>query len=321
MIRPHTALKFVLSLCITLSVAAAAHAQATRTWVSGVGDDANPCSRTAPCKTFAGAISKTFIGGEIDALDPGGFGTVTITKSITIDGCCITSILASGTNGVNINIPVSANDPERRVTLRHLTINGTGAAGSIGRRTGLKGINFTQGSAVHVENCFIQNFTQEGIFMSHTVSGGTLHVKDTNIQNCNVGISMTTTSGFVVANMDHVRIEKMTTNGLVIGTHGHAHVNNCYIAFNGGDGVSMAASVTDGTVNLESTFIASNGAAGLRNGGTGSLVDLSNTSLMQNVTGIASSSAAAGGGVNSHGNNQISGNVSAGTTPNPVGQQ
>src|SRR4029078_8793 len=76
-----------------------AFAQATRTWVSGVGDDVNPCSRTAPCKTFGGAISKTFINGEIDALDPGGFGTVTITKSMTIDGgqgTGFASILASG---------------------------------------------------------------------------------------------------------------------------------------------------------------------------------------------------------------------------------
>src|SRR5437588_9342837 len=91
---------------------APAFAQATRTWVSGVGDDANPCSRTAPCKTWAGAISKTFIGGEIDALDPGGFGTVTVTKSITLDGCCITSILASGVNGIIVNIASgNANDP------------------------------------------------------------------------------------------------------------------------------------------------------------------------------------------------------------------
>ena len=73
----------VLVLC---ALALPAHAQATRTWVSGVGDDANPCSRTAPCKTFPGAISKTAPGGEIDALDPGGFGALTITKAITIDG-------------------------------------------------------------------------------------------------------------------------------------------------------------------------------------------------------------------------------------------
>src|SRR5919198_6054446 len=81
-----------------------AYAQATRTWVSGVGDDANPCSRTAPCKTFAGAISKTAAGGEISALDPGGFGAVTITKSITINGDgTLASIVASLTNGIIIN--------------------------------------------------------------------------------------------------------------------------------------------------------------------------------------------------------------------------
>src|SRR6266576_2121330 len=79
-------------------------AQATRTWVSGVGDDANPCSRTAPCKTFAGAISKTAAGGEISVLDPGGFGAVTITKSITIDGTGnLGGILAAGTTGIRID--------------------------------------------------------------------------------------------------------------------------------------------------------------------------------------------------------------------------
>src|SRR6267378_6234494 len=86
------------------ALASLAQAQATRTWVSGVGDDVNPCSRTAPCKTFAGAISKTAACGEIDALDPGGFGAVTITKSITIDGTgTFASILASGQNGIIIN--------------------------------------------------------------------------------------------------------------------------------------------------------------------------------------------------------------------------
>src|SRR3979490_1728133 len=93
---------FALSFC---ALTASAQAQATRTWVSGVGDDANPCSRTAPCKTFAGAISKTAAGGEIDALDPGGFGAVTITKTITIDGGAgqAGGILAALTTGVIIN--------------------------------------------------------------------------------------------------------------------------------------------------------------------------------------------------------------------------
>ena len=76
---------------------APAQAQATRTWISGVGDDANPCSRTAPCKTFAGAISKTATGGEIDALDPGGFGALTITKPITLDGGGLSRPLSTGT--------------------------------------------------------------------------------------------------------------------------------------------------------------------------------------------------------------------------------
>src|SRR6202158_95869 len=81
-----------------------ANAQATRTWVSGVGDDANPCSRTAPCKTFAGAISKTAAAGEINVLDPGGFGAVTITKSITIRSDHIEAgVLVSGTNGITVN--------------------------------------------------------------------------------------------------------------------------------------------------------------------------------------------------------------------------
>jgi hypothetical protein len=314
-------LRTLIVVCFTFALASVAHAQATRTWVSGVGDDANPCSRTAPCKTFAGAISKTFINGEIDAMDFGGFGAVTITKSITIDGgAAFASVLASGVNGIIVNVGVNGNDPQRRVTLRRLSINGTGSSGSVGTNTGLRAINVIAANIVYVENCFIQNFSQEGINFALAETAATLFLKDTNIQNCNVGVNVTTTTGFVVANLNDVKIDKMVTNGLVIGAHGHAHVRQSYIAFCGTDGVSLAAAVTDGTVNLESTFIASNGT-GVRNGGTGSVIDLSNTSILQNNTGIASSSGAAGGGVNSHGNNVISGNTAPGTTPNPVGQQ
>src|SRR5262245_8323740 len=138
-----------------------AYAQATRTWVSGVGDDANPCSRTAPCRTFAGAISKTFINGEINCLDPGGFGAVTITKSITID-CheIFASILASGTTGIIINVvPGNANDPLRTVRLRNLNINGAGANGAVGTRTGIHGINILSAVAVFIEDVLITDFT------------------------------------------------------------------------------------------------------------------------------------------------------------------
>src|SRR5262245_3894176 len=129
----------VLALILSLTFVTMVHAQATRTWVSGVGDDANPCSRTAPCKTFAGAISKTAVGGEIDALDPGGYGAVTITKAITIDGGGnLASILVSGTNGIVINAPASA-----VVTIRNISINGFG--------TGLNGIRFLSGGTLHIE--------------------------------------------------------------------------------------------------------------------------------------------------------------------------
>src|SRR5215210_5609292 len=125
----------VLAVAIfTLTFASIAQAQPTRTWVSGLGDDNNPCSRTAPCKTFAGAISKTADKGEIDALDSGGYGTVTITQSITIDGAgYLASILYSGTNGVVVNDGATATPNTIVVTLRRLTLNGA--------TTGVNGIN------------------------------------------------------------------------------------------------------------------------------------------------------------------------------------
>src|SRR5829696_3406389 len=147
-------------LMFILAGSSAAQAQATRTWVSGVGDDVNPCSRTAPCKTFAGAISKTAAGGEIDALDPGGFGAVTVTKSLLIDGTNgqgFGSILASGTNGVVINDSLTAAPNTIVVRLRNLSINGAGTT------LGTNGISFVSGSALHVENCRILNGTGDGI--------------------------------------------------------------------------------------------------------------------------------------------------------------
>src|SRR5712672_580571 len=141
-----------LSMSLTLLViclwSSAAQAQATRTWVSGVGDDANPCSRTAPCKTFAGAISKTAAGGEIDALDPAGYGAVTIAKAITLDGGGgqVASVLVSGTNGIVIS--AGASDT---ITLRNLRLIGLG--------TGLDGIRYLAGAALSIENCDVFSFT------------------------------------------------------------------------------------------------------------------------------------------------------------------
>ena len=151
--------------------AGAAQAQATRTWVSGVGDDANPCSRTAPCKTFAGAISKTAAGGEINCLDPGGFGGVTITKAITIACEGVTAgVLVSGTNAIVVQA-----GPSDNVTLRGLDINGFG--------TGINGIRFLAGKALIVDNCQIYEFTTNGIDVALGASGASVSVKDTRINN------------------------------------------------------------------------------------------------------------------------------------------
>src|SRR5688500_14940492 len=128
---------YILASGLLFFASAAVSAQATRTWVSGVGDDVNPCSRTAPCKTFAGAIATTATGGEINCLDPGGLGSVTITKSISLD-CrgTIGSTLASAINGSTINFG-EASDAARTVRIRGLNINGAGySSGAPPERTG-----------------------------------------------------------------------------------------------------------------------------------------------------------------------------------------
>ena len=139
----------VVALISASSFVSPASAQATRTWVSGVGDDVNPCSRTAPCKTFAGAISKTAAGGEINCLDPGGFGAVTITKSITISSTFEAGVLVSAGNGVVVNAAGA------KVLLVGLDFEGLG--------TGSNGVNILNAGTVTIRNCSIRNFAQQGV--------------------------------------------------------------------------------------------------------------------------------------------------------------
>src|SRR5689334_20274359 len=183
--------------------AGSANAQ-TRTWVSGVGNDANPCSRTAPCKTFAGAISKTAAGGEISVLDPGGFGVVTITKAITINGDgTLAGILSAGSTGIIINA-----GPADNIIIRNISINGSGNGGP----AGLNGIRFLAGESLTVENVTITNFQTRGIDMSLTTNGK-LIVLNSTIKNTGVGtgIFVSTTSGQAQAIIDNVSLEKLNT--------------------------------------------------------------------------------------------------------------
>jgi hypothetical protein len=158
---------------IALVVPGSAFGQATRTWVSGVGDDANPCSRTAPCKTFAGAISKTAPKGEINVLDPGGFGGVTITKSITIKSYTEAGVLVSGTNAIVVNGTSSD-----KVTLKGLDFNGLG--------TGLTGLKVLSAASVHVLDSEVSGF-KTGIAV---VSSSTAHlvVFNTHVHDNGIGV-------------------------------------------------------------------------------------------------------------------------------------
>jgi hypothetical protein len=165
----------LVGVALCLGTATVAQAQATRTWVSGVGNDANPCSRTAPCKTFAGAISKTATGGEIDTLDPGGFGAVTITKSITIDGGSPGrgGILAALVSGVIVNATATS-----QIVLKNLTINGVGS--------GFDGVRYLAGLSLHLRNVSIDGMTGFCVNFKPT-NVGFLFISDSIFSKCSAG--------------------------------------------------------------------------------------------------------------------------------------
>lgn len=259
----------VLPLMVSLlMVASVAHAQATRTWVSGVGDDANPCSRTAPCKTFAGTISKTAAGGEINALDDGGFGAVTITKAITIDGGGHhASILASGLTGVLIDA-----GPNDRIILRGLSINGTSTI-----TLGTRGIRLVEAAELHVENCRIQNFAEAGIVIE---GANKLFVSDTTISNtAGGGIDLVPAAGVVAATIDNVNVHGSGFGVRAIGEVS-ATVRDTTVAGNAGDG--FWSDVSPARMSVEQSTATQN-LRGVR-ASNGGIVRLSGVSVIDNTT-------------------------------------
>src|SRR5580704_5573280 len=229
-----------------------AHAQATRTWVSGVGDDNNPCSRTSPCMTFAGAIAKTAAGGEIDALDPGGFGTVTITKSITIDGGGGVASVMGSSNGFGISVAAGATDI---VTIRNVQFQGNLGSGNSG--ASLNGIQFNSGAMLSIDNCKIDGFSQAGIF-AFTSSNAILNVTNTIITNTYNGILLQSTGGALNGSIDHTTVQK-TAYGIYGGAGSvYFTVTNSVIVNAATDGVYAAA----GTVlEVDSSSVTNNNTA------------------------------------------------------------
>ena len=305
MTRIRLMLNVLALIVVCLVCSSVANAQATRTWVSGVGDDANPCSRTAPCKTFAGAISKTAIGGEIDALDPGGFGTLTITKSITIDGTgTFASILASGVSGIIINAAGS------NVSIRGLSINGGG--------TGIAGIRILAASEVYVEDCQIFNFKAtvgtdfgRGISDDRTVAGGKLSIINTTVRdNGQSGIVVLPSSGAntIQATLDNVRMIGNGLAGIAASNGSRVTVRNSVASGNTNFGFFADGPGGASELNIENSLASANGI-GVQ-AAAGGTIRISNMHVTNNLTGLSSTGTFA-----TYGNNKISGNGGGNSVP------
>ncbi|MCW3848240.1 hypothetical protein OF829_13420 [Sphingomonas sp. LB-2] len=317
--------------------AAPAYAQATRTWVSGVGDDANPCSRTAPCKTFAGAISKTAAGGEINCLDPGGFGAVTITKSMSII-CDYTEggVLNTGFNGVIIN----AADTDV-VTLSGLDIL------ALQSNPGTNGITFLNGAGLHVRNTTIKGQGTQGISFTPGVGKTSfLNLDNVVVQDSGTSGNATTgaikiapgNSGTATVTITNSRVTANANAGLRLdltgttGTKINAQVSNSTFS-NSAVGMLIKAPAGTGTINMSvtNTIVANNGNNGVFGNGSGVSARFATTTITNNGSSAAGVSAgvtaANSAAVQSYGNNFLNGNfnnaaaAADGAFSGPVAQQ
>ena len=301
------------SMLVPLLYAVPAQAQATRTWVSGVGDDANPCSRTAPCKTFGGTISKTAAGGVINCLDPGGYGGVTINKSITIK-CRYTEggILVSGTNAIVINASATSN-----IILEGLDINGLGS--------GLDGIRVLQAKSVKVLSSEIYGFARRGIDFEGSNSGAKLLVADSHIfDNAGPGILVAPPSGG--NSTATVRNNLVAGNGC--GIAATSHLADPAFNFTANCGTQLAGVGGVAKVNAFDNVISDSDATGGATGSTGvfangpsTSVRIGNNVIDGNNNGIKAIDPGAFGGIATFGDNYILGNVTNGTPNSSIAKQ
>lgn len=292
-----------------------AQAQASRTWVSGVGDDVNPCSRTAPCKTFAGTISKTAVNGEIDCIDPGGFGAVTITKSITID-CHQTmgSILNAGTNGMTIAYDsFGSTDVRKAVRIRGLAFQGADS-GVIGIRI-IGGTN-SAGSAVFIEDTVIDgNFGGAARGISDERSGGgELYVTNSTVRNTgNQGVYVNPSAGATLGLKISVLINNIKVENCGVGYFASSAsstlIRNSVFSGNTGAGVYGEGPLAASDLMVATSLINGNGT-GVQTVGS-STVRLSDTDIIGNGTAISGTSY-------SYVTNRIVGN-NIGISPTPLG--
>ena len=316
--------KFVLfaatATVLALGSVTPANAQATRTWVSGVGDDVNPCSRTAPCKTFAGAISKTAAGGEINCLDPGGFGTITITKSITID-CTGTfgSILNSAVQGVIVNDSTSGSPGTIEVILRGLSIDGAGTPS-----LGTNGVRFVSGRSLVLEDIFIQNQGTNGISITPSTSVE-FYAENVTVTDSATGIHIQPigANGALRATLRNVRVQNNSSTGLNINTTGNTAPFGTIVEveesrFSGnanGIAVNAPAGTTAAVLMVDDAAVSNNSGIGISSAGTLARIRVGNTVITGNATGV---SVGAGSFINTYGNNRNDGNGADGAFTLPA---
>lgn len=282
-----------------LALPSAASAQATRTWVSGVGDDVNPCSRTAPCRTFAGAISKTAAGGVINALDPGNFGALNITKSLTVRARTEAGILAPGTNGIVVNAGV--ND---KVVIDGLDITGTGT----GAPTALAGIRVLQARSVQIRRTDISR-TQVGVaVVPNTASATRVTIHDGYIHDNGVGVFVgpsVSTSPFAATVVRRSVITENTCGLVATGTGPNAATPNA--STDCGTAAPGAVSSVSG-VELLDTAVSYNGTGVYARGGAATVSLSDNTVNGNNVFGLRRVD---GGQLTSFGSNVITNNTAS----------
>ena len=292
-------LKISAFFILVFAFASIAQAQATRTWVSGVGDDANPCSRTAPCKTFAGAISKTATNGEINCLDPAGYGAVTITKSITID-CEDTqgSILASLVNGVIINSSTAD------VRLRGISINGAG--------NGINCVRVLAASRLTLDEIVCSGFSQHGVSIENTAGALRVAVWNSSFRN-NTGNGINTFIGGTGSASITVDSSLFSFNGIGVnlGAAASASVQDCTISNNTSTGVradggTSAASLQGNQITHNVTGVLAANGANIRMGGN---------VVTANSTGLS------GANILSWGGNFVDGNAANGSVTGTAGVQ
>jgi hypothetical protein len=300
-----SALRFILTTILVVGFSAAAFGQATRTWVSGVGNDANPCSRTAPCKTFAGAISKTATAGEISVLDPGGFGAVTITKGLTLNGTgTLAGILnATGVTGIIVNAPATDT-----VIIRDVSINGAG--------TGANGVSYTGGKTLMLDHCWIygQNFsaTSRGINVNKTAAGN-LKVLNTIIENVTEdGVHSTTTAGQVLMTISNTDIMNCGGDGIEGVANTLMAIVNSRVTHNG-NGIRTSGAGCQ--FNIDDVFV-SYSSVGIQ-ASTGSNIRVSDSIIAQNATGVSAN----GGTVDSFQGNSLMGNTTPGAFSSTTNKQ